>query len=217
LTTDYSNIAIDGNYTVWVTGGGTGSLGGTSGYPYVYQFLYSSTSPNYPSTPSATTNAGGIAEPEQAISIDSNNYVWVENYGAEKVSCIWGTSTISALTVPYAVQANLTKPEFQVTDGAGNLWVADAATTVASPAGSVYEISNAGVSIAPAVGFAHTYNEPYGIAIDPSGNVWVAAYAGAEPNGFITEIVGQAVPVVTPIAAGLPTTPGGTNRLGTRP
>jgi hypothetical protein len=218
LTTDFTNLAIDSNYSIWVTGGGTGALGGTSGYPYVYQVLYRSTSPNYPSTPTATTNAGSIAEPEQAISIDSANNVWIQNYGAEKLSYISGASSITAgANSPYTVQANLTKPEFQVTDGAGNLWVTDAAATTATPAGSVFEISNAGASIAPTVGFAHTYNEPYGIAVDPSGNVWVAAYNAAEPSGFITEIVGQAAPVVTPLAAGLPTTAGGTNRLGTRP
>lgn len=220
LTTDFSNLAIDSNYTIWVTGGGTGASGGTAGYPYLYQFLYSSTSPNYPSTPSATTNAGGIAEPEQAISIDNSNNVFVENYGAYTLSELSGKATITgAIGSPFNVSSStgLTKPEFQVTDGAGNLWVTDAATTTASPAGSVYEISNAGVLLSEGTGYAHTYDEPYGIAVDGSGNVWVGAYAAAEPSAFVTEIVGAAVPVVTPVAAGLPTTPGGTSKLGTRP
>jgi hypothetical protein len=39
LTTDFSNLAVDGNNTVWITGGGTGALNGTAGYPYIYQFL----------------------------------------------------------------------------------------------------------------------------------------------------------------------------------
>jgi hypothetical protein len=219
LTTDFTNLAIDSNYTVWVTGGGTGASGGTAGYPYVYQFLYSAVAPHYPSTPSATTNAGGITAPEQAISIDSSNNVWVENYGKELLSGLYGTSAIMGTTnSPITVSANLSKPEFQVTDGAGNTWVTDAATTTATPAGSVFEVSTTTVATnAPSVGFTHTYNEPYGIAVDPSGNVWVAAYNAAGPAGFITEIVGQAVPVVTPLAAGLPITPGGTSTLGTRP
>jgi hypothetical protein len=223
LTTDFSNLAIDSNYTIWVTGGGTGSSGGTSGYPYVYQFLYSSTSPNYPSSPSATTNAGGIAEPEQAIAIDSSNNVWLQNYGAETVAELSGKATVTGnSSSPYTTYTSLTKPEFQVMDGAGNIWVTDAATTTASPAGSVYEVLAGGTSTNPttSLGFTHTYDEPYGIAIDGSGNVWVAGYASAASasvQSFITEIVGAAVPVVTPIAAGLPASAGGTNKLATKP
>ena len=91
------------------------------------------------------------------------------------------------------------------------------ATTSASPAGSVFELFAGTSSVTPQTGFAHTYNEPDGIAVDASGNVWVAAYNAAAPAGFITEIVGQAVPVVTPLAAGLPLVPGPTSKLGTRP
>jgi hypothetical protein len=216
LTTDFSNLTIDSNYTLWVTGGGTGASGGTTGYPYVYQFLNNSGS--YPTTPSATTNAGGIATPEQAISVGKSNQVYVQNYGAETVSVISGTSTISAASgSAFTGPANLTKPEFQVTDGAGNLWVTDAASTSATPAGSVYEMSAAGANLSPSVGFAHTYNEPYGIAVDPSGNVWVGAYSAAEPSGFITEIVGAAAPTISPIAAQLPSTAGGTSLIATKP
>ncbi len=211
LTTDFSNLAIDSNYTIWITGGGTGALGGTSGYPALYQFLYSSSSPNYPATPSATTMAGGITAPENAISIDGSNNVFVTNYGTETLSELSGTTTITgAANSPYTVQSALTKPEFQAIDGAGNIWVTDAAT-----AGNVFEIMNSptpGIPAPPAAGFTHTYNEPYGIAIDGSGNVWVGSY-----NGALTEIVGAAIPAVVPLAAGLPTTPGGTSRLGKRP
>ena len=58
-------------------------------------------------------------------------------------------------------------------------------------------------------------NQPYGIAIDGSGNVWVTNAAGSS----VTELVGVATPVITPIAAGLPVvpTPDGTSNLGTRP
>lgn len=112
--------------------------------------------------------------------------------------------------------ATLTKPEFAVVDGANNLWVSNAVST----AGPVFEVSDTGVPVAPTVGYAHTYAEPYGIAVDPSGNVWVANYnssASATVQAFITEIVGQAVPVVTPLSAGLPSTPGGVSKLGTKP
>jgi hypothetical protein len=51
--------------------------------------------------------------------------------------------------------------------------------------------------------------------VDGSGNVWVANYGYYS----VTEIVGAAAPVITPIAAGLPATPtaDGSSSLGTRP
>ena len=86
------------------------------------------------------------------------------------------------------------------------------------------EVSNAGTAISPSNGFPHTWYYPSGIAIDPSGNVWVGTEnkdtstasnagttgpGGAAAGGSVTEIIGAAVPVITPIAAGLPTTAGG--------
>ena len=46
------------------------------------------------------------------------------------------------------------------------------------------------------------------MAIDGSGNLWVANFTG----NTLTEFVGLAAPVVTPIAAGV-----ANNTLGTRP
>ena len=58
-------------------------------------------------------------------------------------------------------------------------------------------------------------DDPYGIAIDGSGNVWITCYGGST----VTELIGAAAPVITPISAGLPTVPtvNGTSNLGTRP
>jgi streptogramin lyase len=50
---------------------------------------------------------------------------------------------------------------------------------------------------------------PYGIAVDGSGNVWVASH---DATGPLTEFVGVAAPVVTPISAGTTY-----QELGTRP
>jgi hypothetical protein len=53
------------------------------------------------------------------------------------------------------------------------------------------------------------------IAVDGSGDVWVAN----NPGNTVSELIGVATPVVTPIAAGLPVTPtaDGSSNLGTRP
>ena len=63
--------------------------------------------------------------------------------------------------------------------------------------------------ISSSTGYQTSYlSYPLGVAIDPSGNVWLCDQGGPD----IIEFVGAAVPVVTPIAAGV-----ANNTLGTRP
>jgi hypothetical protein len=67
-------------------------------------------------------------------------------------------------------------------------------------ADSISEISSAGVAISGANGYVNLgMFAPYGIAVDGSGNVWVASDDNVGP---LTEFVGAAVPVVTPLSAG---------------
>ncbi len=65
--------------------------------------------------------------------------------------------------------------------------------------------------------FTRVMADPLNLAIDPSGNIWITNYAGnlGTPNGnnsSVTEIVGAAAPVVTPLSVAA-----GTNKLGTKP
>jgi hypothetical protein len=57
-----------------------------------------------------------------------------------------------------------------------------------------------------------TMLDPLNVAIDPSGNVWITNYTGVSANGSVTEIVGAAAPVVTPLSAAA-----GNNLLGQKP
>jgi len=196
--------------TVSAAGAVTGFTIGAGGTGYT----------TYPTAPNNTTITGGVSAPENALAITSNNDVWVVNYGKETLSELSGvnelagTPSITSLqSTAFTAPSTLAAPEFAATDGLGNVWVTDAAT-----AGSVFEFSGTGTSLSPS-GFAHTYYFPYGIAIDASGNVWIGSEETSTSTftAFITEIVGAAAPVVTPIAAGLPATVGGTSKLGTRP
>jgi hypothetical protein len=97
-------------------------------------------------------------------------------------------------------------------DGAGNVWV-----TNLNHAYSVSEFSSSGTPISGASGFGvglvymlgrdALYN-PVTIAIDGSGNIWV----GNGEDALLSEIVGAATPVVTPLVTGVIS-----NTLGTRP
>jgi hypothetical protein len=81
---------------------------------------------------------------------------------------------------------------------------------------TVTELSSTG-TILSGTGFytGGGLDEPYAIAIDSSGNVWVSNLVGKS----LTEIIGLATPVITPIVAGLPVVPttDGSSNLGTRP
>jgi secreted PhoX family phosphatase len=43
---------------------------------------------------------------------------------------------------------------------------------------------------------SNDFDEPFGLAIDPSGNIWIAD----GQSYIITELVGAAAPVVTPLS-----------------
>jgi sugar lactone lactonase YvrE len=234
VVTDFSTLALDKNYTIWVDGGGSATTGtGTAGFAGVYQFLKNTgTGTGYPSAPTATaasaalgsdTVIASISEPE-ALTINNNGDVLVSNYGKDTIGGIAATSTTTlaaAANTPFSDGSSTAYPApgQLVVDGAGNIWASQH-----TAAGAVFAFSAAGVALSPTAGFAHTYKEPNGIAIDPSGNVWVGNQtavatlaSGTNVQAFVTEIVGAAVPVVTPIAAGLPATAGGPSKLGARP
>jgi hypothetical protein len=235
IATDFSNIAVDSNATLWVTGGNnTTTPTPTGGVAGIYQFLKNSgTGTGYPTAPTATgvgtalagdTTVSSLTAPEP-LTINSNGDILSANFGKATIGGIAGTSTtnlVNAANVPITT-TSVASPQFLTVDGAGNIWTSDAAASLTI--GNVYEFSSTGVALSPTSatptgGFTHTYKTPYQVAVDPSGNVWVgssAAAASATAQAFFTEIVGAAVPVVTPIAAGLPAVAGGTNRLGTKP
>jgi hypothetical protein len=169
------------------------------------------------------------------LAVDASGSVWgVYNTGSLQVP---GGLVKLSNTGSYVSGANgyagggLWLPAEAKIDGAGNVWVADAGSPYASAElfGSVSEFSNSGLAISGANGYmgAGFYDSPYnfpaavaypsGIAIDGSGDVWVANQYGAP--SFVTEFIGAAAPVMTPIAAGLPATPtaDGSSKLGTRP
>jgi hypothetical protein len=201
----YSSLAIDANFDLWLSNNANTAT---------VQFICTAT----PCTATSTT----VATAPQSIAIDHAGNVWIGNYSstAGSVAEIAATSTAvinAAAGSPFS-GGGLASPFRSLIDGLGNVWV----TNYKSAAGTVSELSSAGAAISPGVGFAHTYAGAYGLAIDASGNVWIGngssgAAASSTAQGFITEIVGQAAPVVTPLAASLPGAAGGTSRLGIRP
>jgi hypothetical protein len=73
----------------------------------------------------------------------------------------------------------------------------------------VVEISTAGAIVSGSNGFVGgSMNSPFGIAVDGSGDVWITSSA----SNAVTEFIGVAAPVVTPLSVGVKN-----NTLGKRP
>jgi streptogramin lyase len=98
-------------------------------------------------------------------------------------------------------------------DGAGNAWISNYNGNSLSEFGTSGALSppfSAPNSTALGYGTAAGLSDPWGIAIDGSGNIWVANNAGG--NNTVTEFVGLAAPAVTPLA-----TAAANNTFGTLP
>ncbi|HEY0307267.1 MAG TPA: hypothetical protein VGB94_03845 [Acidobacteriaceae bacterium] len=212
--TNASGIAIDHASNIWVGGTSSNTL---------YQIAYNA----YPSSTSSTSSTpvpytGGAFNLPTSVAVDHGNNVWVANgVGGSPVDGFI-TELPSATSTPVkdtvANHGGINNPAGVAVDGAGNIWVASAGQTAAFTGQTVSELSLVGgalTAFSPSNGFAHTYTGPGSIAVDASGNVWVANAGGvatATVPGSITEILGAAVPVVTPIALGVKN-----NKLGSLP
>jgi streptogramin lyase len=182
-------IGIDGSGNVWASNSGG----------HVSKFSSSGVA--------LSGQSGYAVNQPGAGAVDSSGNLWITS--GNSVVKMSNSGTILSGPNGYS-GGGLSAPGSIVIDGAGNIWVAD------SQGDYITELSASGAPLSGASGFGNDYtNFSNSLAVDGSGNVWVAGglYAG------VAEFVGAAVPVITPIAAGLPTTPtaDGSSNLGTRP
>ncbi len=175
------------------------------------------------------SNSGLIADQQypvtghaQGVAIDRSGYVWyttVSNSGSTlgRENGTGGTSF-----TPVALPAQYQGLEVFV-DGLNTVWLNTQAAVSSANPGAVLRYSSAGALISPSTGYTAngavvtSGDVPEGLAVDGSGNLWVTGYIfdanyNAQPNAYVTELIGIAGPVVTPIVVAAA---GGT--LGTRP
>ena len=181
-------IAIDGSGKVWVAGQSAGSVVKLSSVGALL-------------SPVGGYTGGGLDFP-QSLVVDGSGNVWVVNSS----SSISEFSNAGLALSPSAgfTGGGLASASDLAIDGAGNVWIAN----LGRGGSSVSELSSSGVALSPSNGFVFgDLFQPLGIAVDGSGNVWL-------PNGnsSVSELIGAATPVVTPIAVGAKN-----NTLGTRP
>ena len=128
------------------------------------------------------------------LAIDGAGNVWVANYYGDSVSLL--TAQGSVLSAGFK-GGGIVHPQGIAVDGVGNIWVANYRGPSISELAGASSSSAAGTALSPAAGFAPDANllEAFALAIDASGNVWVTSFG----NNTITEYVGLAAPVKTPL------------------
>jgi len=158
----------------------------------------------------ATIAAGSPTAP-QAIAAGVGG-IWFANNGGSTLNFIPLTGNTAGTPVVAGGATTMSGPKFIAVDGAGNVWTAGNAQT--SP-GSVEEVNSAGTVLSPSntgnspfnvIGFSHAgLTTGAGVAVDPSGNVWVAdnLATGSTSGASVFELVGAAAPTVAPVAASI--------------
>ncbi len=184
-------VAIDATGDVWVA----------SNYGSAVFKLSSS------GVPESSFNGTGeiqITQPN-SIAVAPGGNVWVAY--ADSVSELSPTSGTLLITAAYTGGTtgggliNGTGPI--AVDAGGTVWV------VNKPGeSSVTEIGPSGTPMSPVQGFkgGGILDVPTSIAVDPSGDVWISSSYTYNVGGTVTELIGVAMPTLTPLAAQI--TPG---------
>ncbi len=135
------------------------------------------------------------------IITDASGNIWSASYTSSTVAkyapCASGTCNTSPSVILGGSNSQLSGPDAIAFDPDGNLWVANVGSN------TLIEFTTAqlesGGNVAPAgktiFGDATDLNFPYDIAIDPTGNIYVANYAG---NSVTVYDVGNQSGNVTP-------------------
>ena len=172
-------IAVDTNGAAWIANKGTSGNGSVS--------KLSSTGAAISGVNGFT--GGGINFPI-AIAIDQYNNVFIANYTGNSVTELNAAGV--ALSQPTGfVGGGISSPYGLALDGASNVWTANFGNN------SVSEFLFDGAALSPPTGYANPFvTGPQSVAVDGAGSLWVANSNASS----VTQLVGLAVPVVTPIS-----------------
>jgi hypothetical protein len=189
-TYQFSEIAISPSGTVWI-----------SDFNDSIAIVFMTDSSGTFANPNGLPIAGGSGP----MAIDAAGHLWVDGSNGQITELNPDGSPAPGSPFSGGGQPLNADVWAIALDGAGNVWTANCQN---DPSG-LTEFSNAGVPLSPSTQFHSPYlHAPFGIAIDGAGNIWTPD--ASQPA--IIEFVGAAVPVVTPIAAGV-----AHNTLATRP
>jgi len=178
-------IAIDPGGNVWTANSGTWTLSEFNG------------STGAAISPAGGYTGGGLNDP-YGIVVDNGPLIWTANENNSSWSLFSDTGTADSGSSGYS-GSGVTHPFSIALDGSTALWIA-------SSNGTIQEINAAGTTVSGPKGFTDGYTNGFvGMGIDGSGNVWAVRPYGINglSTGSLTEFVGAATPLVTPVVANL--------------
>ncbi len=143
---------------------------------------------------SQVTNYNCDCNGGSGVATDQNGNVWVANYYGDSISEV---NTCGTLELDAATGGGVRRPQGIAIDGAGTVWVANFQGNSLSEIGGSSS-TTPGMFLSPSSGFGTDASllEPYGLAIDASGNIWVSNSG----KNTLTQFIGIAAPVKTPLA-----------------
>lgn len=169
-------VAFDCSGNKWVSSRTTNML-----YSFTPAQIAASGSPTPAVTISASATGDSLYSPT-GLAFDRGGNLWVANYGSSKV-VKYASAQLSATGNPAppvvisAVVDSLYRPAGLAFDSAGNLWVANSSSyTNTIVKFTTAQLASTG-SPAPSVTLsasAGSLNQPFGLAFDGSGNLWIA-------------------------------------------
>jgi streptogramin lyase len=143
---------------------------------------------------SQVTNYNCDCNGASGVATDQSGNVWIANYYGNSISEV---NTCGTLEIDAATGGGVLRPQGIAVDGAGTVWVANFQGNSLSELGGSSSAAP-GTFLSPTSGFGTDASllDPYGLAIDASGNLWVSN-AG---KNTLTQFIGVAAPVKTPLA-----------------
>jgi streptogramin lyase len=173
-------IAIDADGNVWVT---NGLMTGAEDCPAEGTGVTKLTPDGYPLSPAYGFTGGGIDGAGSGITIDQTGNVWIGNKGGGSVSLLTPEgSPISPEGTGYKANGNASRVEGTIADYDGNIWLVNNKRSDECPGCGNSLILFPGGDPDNAVTFVYpgtdTLDEPYGIALDLEGELWITNSAG---------------------------------------
>ncbi len=135
-----------------------------------------------------------VGQGPASVAIDSADNVWSANFYANSVGLVSPDGTVRSGNG--YTGGGLNAPRAIAVDGSGNAWVASEHGTSLAEFASASS-ANPGALLSPSTGWGSDamLSQPYALAIDAAGNIWVSNYAA----NTLTEFIGLAAPVKTPL------------------
>ncbi len=135
-----------------------------------------------------------VGQGPTSVAVDGQDNVWSANFYANSVGLV--SSAGSVLSGGGYTGGGMNAPRAIAVDGSGNAWVASERGPALAEFSSASSATH-GTLLSPGTGWGADAKllEPYSLAIDAAGNIWVSNYG----SNTLTEFIGVAAPVRTPL------------------